>query len=520
MTVYLVGAGPGDPGLLTVRGAQVLATADVVVHDRLAEVSLLELAPPAAERIDVGKSPGGPVRQDEINALLVERGLAGQAVVRLKGGDPFVFGRGGEEAAALLAAGVPFEVVPGVSAAVGVPAYAGIPVTHRGLSTSFSVVTGHSRHAVDDDIDWESLARVGDTVVVLMGVAHRAEIAQRLIRGGAPPSTPVAAIRWGTRPDQRTIRTTLGELHACPLEPPVTMVIGQVAGLDLPWFETRPLFGRRVVVTRARHQASGLVERLRAVGAETVEMPTIEIVDPDDGGDTLRAVAARVREYDWVCFTSANAVERFLACVRDARALADVRVAAIGPGTAAALAAAGILADLVPARSLAEGLVDAFPDPTELVTRDPARGGRTVTSSVPVDAGADVDAAYSSRRVLLPQAAGARPVLADGLAAKGWTVEVVHAYRTVPAVPPAEVLAAAAKADAIAFTSASTVTAYLAAAGSGAMPPVIACIGPVTAAAAEAEGLAVTVTASDHTLDGLVAVLVDALGPPASLSGA
>ena len=190
MTVYLVGAGPGDPGLITVRGAQVLAMADVVVHDRLAEASLLDLAPATAERIDVGKSPGGPVRQDEINALLVERGRAGQAVVRLKGGDPFVFGRGGEEAAALLAAGVAFEVVPGVSAAVGVPAYAGIPVTHRGLSTSFTVVTGHSRHQVDDDIDWDALARVGDTIVVLMGVAHRAEIADRLMAGARRPTRP------------------------------------------------------------------------------------------------------------------------------------------------------------------------------------------------------------------------------------------------------------------------------------------------------------------------------------------
>ncbi len=516
MTVWLVGAGPGDPGLLTVRGAQVLAAADVVVHDRLAEASLLDLAPAGAERIDVGKSPGGPVRQDEINALLVERGRAGQAVVRLKGGDPFVFGRGGEEAEALLAAGVPFEVVPGVSAAVGVPAYAGIPVTHRGLSTSFTVVTGHSRHAVDDDIDWEALARVGDTLVVLMGVAHRAEIATRLMAGGAPPSTPVAAIRWGTRPDQRTVRTTLGELHACALEPPVTMVIGQVAALDLPWFESRALFGRRVVVTRARHQASGLVERLRNLGAEAIEVPTIEIVDPDDGGLALRSAAARVRDYDWVCLTSPNAVGRFLACLRDARALGDVRVAAIGPGTASALAAAGIVAELVPERSLAEDLVDAFPEPDavppslELVTLHPPRGGASVTSSTSAGPG--------SGRVLLPQAAGARPVLADGLAAKGWAVDVAHAYRTVPASPPADLLASAAKADAIAFTSASTVTAYLAAAGPAAVPPVVACIGPVTAAAAEAEGLTVTVTATDHTLDGLVVAVVGALSrPPAGL---
>ena len=395
MTVYLVGAGPGDPGLLTVRGAEVLGRADVVVHDRLAEASLLDLAPPAAECIDVGKSPGGPVHQDAINALLVERGAAGQEVVRLKGGDPFVFGRGGEEAAALLAAGVPFEVVPGVSSAVGVPAYAGVPVTHRGLSTSFTVVTGHSRHAVDHDINWEGLAKVGDTLVVLMGVAHRAEIAARLMAGGLAPSTPVAAVRWGTRPDQRTVRTTLADLHRCELEPPVTLVIGKVAGLDLRWFESRPLFGRRVVVTRARHQAPALSDRLRRVGAEPVEVPTVEIADPDDGGTALRHAARQVRRFDWVCFTSTNAVDRFLACLPDSRAFgAYTRVAAVGPGTAAALAAAGIVADLVPERSLAEGLVAAFPAGPGLA--------------------------------LLPQAAGARDVLARGLEAKGWAVEVVH----------------------------------------------------------------------------------------------
>ncbi len=492
MTVWLVGAGPGDPGLLTVRGAQVLATADVVVHDRLAEASLLDLAPPTAERIDVGKSPGGPVHQDEINDLLVARGLAGQRVVRLKGGDPFVFGRGGEEAAALLAAGVPFEVVPGVSAAVGVPAYAGIPVTHRGLSTSFTVVTGHSRHAVDDDIDWESLARVGDTVVVLMGVAHRAEIASRLMSGGAPPSTPVAAIRWGTRPDQRTVRTTLGELHACPLEPPVTMVIGRVAGLDLPWFESRPLFGRRVVVTRARHQASGLVERLRAVGAEPVEVPTIEIVDPDDGGQSL-AGGGRPRP---------GLRLGVLHLGQCRRALRRLPRATPGPWATSGWPPS----DRAPP--------PPWPGPASSPTSSPSvRWPRVWSTCSPSRmAPATLGLGSGSGRVLLPQAAGARPVLADGLAAKGWTVEVAPAYRTVPATPSAEVLAAAGKADAIAFTSASTVTAYLAAAGAAAVPPVVACIGPVTAAAAEAEGVAVTVTATDHTLDGLVSALVSFLG--------
>jgi uroporphyrinogen III methyltransferase/synthase len=470
MTVYLVGAGPGDPGLLTVRGAELLARADVIVHDRLSEISLLELAPAGAERVDVGKSPGAPVAQEEINALLVERGRRGLCVVRLKGGDPFVFGRGGEEALALAEAGVAFEVVPGISAAVAVPAYAGIPVTHRTLSTSFTVVTGHSRHAVDDDVDWDALARAADTIVVLMGVAHRAEIAARLQAGGLPASTPVAAVRWGTRPGQRTVRTTLGELGDVVLEPPVTIVIGKVAGLDLRWFEGRELFGRRVVVTRARAQASSLVEKLRALGAETIELPTIEIAgEPLDG-----LVPA---SYDWVAFTSVNAVERVLAGLRDARAFGSAQVAAVGPGTSAALAARGIVADLVPASAVAEALVEAFP------------------------AGAG--------RVLLPQAAAARPVLADGLRAKGWTVDVVEAYRTIPARPSDDALAAAAKADAIAFTSSSTVTSWLALGAP--LPPVVACIGPVTAATAAEHGVPVTVVATEHTVDGLVDALVAAL---------
>ena len=484
MTVYLVGAGPGDPGLLTVRAAEVLARADVVVHDRLAEVSLLDLAPPAAERIDVGKSPGAPIAQDAINAVLVERGRAGLEVVRLKGGDPFVFGRGGEEAEALMEAGVPFEVVPGVSAAIAVPAYAGVPVTHRGLSTSFTVVTGHSRHQVDNQTDWEALAQVGATIVVLMGVAHRGEIADRLMAGGMPPGTPVAAVRWGTRPVQRTLRTTIAGLGAIELEPPVTMVIGRVAGLDLGWFESRPLFGRQVVVTRARSQAYRLSDQLRRLGAEALELATIEIADPDDGGTALRSAAARAGDYGWVAFTSVNAVERLFACLHDARHLGPARVAAVGPGTAEALAARGVVADLVPSPSLADALVEAFP---------PGPG-----------------------RVLVPQAAAARPVLASGLAVKGWDVEVVEAYRTRPATPSPDALAAAAKADAIAFTSSSTVENWLAVAGPASTPPVVACIGPVTAETAVSHGLRPTVVAAEHTVDGLVAALVGALAPAAA----
>ncbi|MEW6155163.1 MAG: uroporphyrinogen-III C-methyltransferase [Actinomycetota bacterium] len=493
MTVYLVGAGPGDPGLLTRRGAEVLARADVVAYDRLLDLSLLDLAPPEAELVDVGKSPGGPINQEGINALLVERGRAGLEVVRLKGGDPFVLGRGGEEAAALLEAGVPFEVVPGVTSAVAVPAYAGVPVTHRGLSTSFTVVTGHSRHATDTDVDWAALARAGGTLVVLMGMAHRHEIAQRLVAGGLAPSTPVAAVRWGTFPGQHTVRSTLAGLAELDLEPPVVLVIGKVAALDLAWFtppdpRDLPLAGRRVVVCRARHQVSGLAERLRALGAEVVRVPVIDIAGPGDGGDALAAAAASLAagDHDWALFTSANAVDALFAHLRDARDLAGVQVAAVGPGTASALAARGVVADLVPATSVAEALAAAVVEATD---GQPARA-------------------------LLPQAAAARPALAEGLRAAGWQVTAVEAYRTVAAVPPAHLLEAAASAHAIAFTSASTVDAYLEAAGPGRLPPVVVCIGPVTAEAARRQGLAVTATAATHDLDGLAAALVTTLTPP------
>ena len=475
MTVYLVGAGPGDPGLLTVRGAEVLARADVVVHDRLAQASLLDLVPAGAERIDVGKRPGGPVKQDAINRLLVERGGAGQEVVRLKGGDPYVFGRGGEEALALLEAGVPFEVVPGVTAAVAVPAYAGVPLTHRGLSTSFTVVTGHREHGADRATDWEGLGRAGGTIVVLMGVAHRDDFVPRLMAGGLSPDTPVVAVRWGTRPDQRTVRTTLAALPDAQLEPPITIVIGRVAGLDLAWFERRPLFGRRVVVTRAHGQAPELARRLEAAGAEVLEVPTIALADPADGGTALVAAAARARSYQWVVFTSANAVDRFIPLLRDGRDLALARIAAIGPGTAAALADHRLVADLVPQRFVAEALLDAFPDPQ----------GHGDT-------------------VLIPSAAGARPVLAEGLRARGWGVDVVEAYRTEPVTPAPEVLAEVTKADAIAFASASAVRSFVEAAGAGAAPAAVVCIGPVTAEAARAAGLTVAATAEAATLDGLV----------------
>jgi uroporphyrinogen III methyltransferase/synthase len=468
VTVYLVGAGPGDPGLLTVRGAELLRRADVVVHDRLAESSLLDLAPESAERIDVGKRPGGPVDQEAINAILVEKGAAGLEVVRLKGGDPFVFGRGGEEAQALADAGIPFEVVPGITSAVAVPAYAGVPVTHRGLSTSFTVVTGHSRHEPEHDTDWAALARAGDTVVVLMGVAHRGDIADALMAGGLAADTPVCAVQWGTRPQQSTVRTTLGAMADTPMEPPSTIVIGKVAGLELTWFEDRPLFGVRVLVTRSRQQASGLSAGLRALGAHVIEVPTIAIADPAAGGSGLADAARRVGDYDWVVFTSVNAVERFLPLVGDARRFGRARIAAVGPATAAALAARTLIPDLIPPEAVAESVLAVFPN---------ERG---------------------SGRVLVPQGNLARDVLAEGLRERGWEVDVVEAYRTVPAAPPAAV----PEADVITFTSSSTVTNYMAMGLP--VPPVVASIGPITTKTAEDHGLTVDVTAEEHTVEGLI----------------
>ncbi|MEA3077938.1 MAG: uroporphyrinogen methyltransferase / synthase [Actinomycetota bacterium] len=474
MTVYLVGAGPGDPGLLTVRGAELLRGADVVVYDRLSVSSLLDLAPPAAERISVGKTPRGPsTPQEEINALLVERGRAGKTVVRLKGGDPFVFARGGEEAAALAAAGVAFEVVPGITSAIAAPAYAGVPLTQRGYATSFTVVTGHEDPWAATETDWAAVARVGGTIVVLMGVSTRAEIARRLMAGGLAGDTPVAAVQWGTRPDQRSVRTTLSGLRGVDVSSPAVLVIGAVAALDAGWFEQRPLFGRRIVVTRSREQASELRSALEALGAEVLEVPTIRI-EPL-GVDLAPGLVGA----EWVVLTSANAAALVCGSLRDARGFGSTKVAAIGPGTAAVVEDFGVRPDLVPDRHVGEGLVEVFP--------------------------------VGSGRVFLPQAADARPVVADGLRAKGWTVDAVTAYGTEP-VPVAPAVAERVRtADAITFTSSSTVKNFVAGAGRSSLPPVVACIGPVTADTAHALGVPVTVVAAPHTVEGLVSAVAEVL---------
>lgn len=489
--VYLVGAGPGDPGLLTRRGEALLRQAEVVVYDRLVAPELLELCPASAERVFVGKEGGRhPIPQQEINRLLVEHGRAGRRVVRLKGGDPFVFGRGGEEALALAEAGVPFEIVPGVTSAIAAPAYAGIPVTHRGLASSVAFVTGHEDPTKGESaLDWPALARGADTLVFLMGVEHLEEIVQRLLAAGRPAEQPVALVRWGTTAQQERILATLGTVLAAArergLKPPAVLVAGEVVRLaeKLSWFERRPLHGRRVLVTRARDQASVLAARLAELGAEPIEFPTIRI-EPLADPAPLDAALERLGDFAWVVLTSANGVQAVFARLeaqgRDARAFAGVRVAAIGPATASALSARGLRADFVP-RAFTSAAIAA-----ELAPQ-----------------------VRPDERILLLRADIAPPSLAEELTARGAQVESVAAYRTVPDHgnrQRLEELLAQRAIDMVTFTSASTVRNLVDSLGNTALleAPLIACIGPVTAAAARSLGLRVDVEATVHTIDGLL----------------
>jgi uroporphyrinogen III methyltransferase/synthase len=479
--VHLVGAGPGDPGLLTLRAVELLGAADVVLHDRLIPAGALEHAP-QAELIYVGKQGGGPqMPQEEINRLLLEHARAGKRVVRLKGGDPFVFGRGGEEALLLREAGIDVEVAPGVTAGVAAPAYAGIPVTHRELASGVAFITGHE----DPDkpgtaIDWAALARFPGTLVFYMGVRALPRIAERLIAEGRPASEPVAVVERGTLPGQRTLVATLADVAeragAAAIRAPAITLVGPVAALHEPlaWLERRPLHGRSVAVTRARAQASPLAARLRELGADVVEAPAIRI-EPRD--DALPDPAG----YDLLCVTSPNGAELLMDRLRDARDLAGVRVAAIGPGTARVLRARGIEPDVVPARAVAEGLVEALAD-------------------VPLE------------RVLIAGAAETRPVLADALRERGATVDEVALYATVAEPLDDAARAAATGADYLLLASGSAVRFFARAAGDGAFDgPRIASIGPATSAELRAHGREPDLEADPHTPDGLVAaVLADA----------
>jgi uroporphyrinogen III methyltransferase/synthase len=494
--VFLIGAGPGDPGLLTLRGAEALAKADVIVYDYLANPLLLNHARPEAEQIYVGKRAGShTLSQDEINALLAERAMRGQRVARLKGGDPFVFGRGGEEALALAEAAVPFEVIPGITSAVAAPAYAGIPVTHRGLSSSFAVITGHEDPTKEaSSIDWSRLATGIDTLVFLMGVGNLPHIVEQLLAHGRPSETPAATVRWGTMPDQETISGTLADIadrvRAAGLKPPAVTVIGPVAALreTLCWFEKRPLFGQRILVTRTRQQASTLSARLRDLGAEAIELPTIRIMPPDDWGPLDRAIDT-LANYDWIVFTSVNGVrffwERLTLAGLDARALHGVGLAAIGPATAGALESHGLCPDYVPSTFVAEAIAVGLGD---------VRG----------------------KQILLPRADIARPALAEYLDRGGARVDEITAYRTVqPELDVAQLGELLSNVTVATFTSSSTVRnlAALAHQADLNLPRVldgktIACIGPITAGTAQEIGLWVHVIANQYTIDGLVEALV------------
>ena len=504
--VYLVGAGPGDPGLITVKGRQCIEDAQVVVYDYLAAPALLQHAQNDAELIYVGKKGGEhTLSQDAINALLVKKAKAGQQVCRLKGGDPFIFGRGGEEAEALAANGIPFEVVPGVTSAVAAAAYAGIPLTHRKLTATLAFITGHEDPQKEEsNIDWDALACGIGTLVFFMGVKNLPDIARRLIAHGRPADTPAAVVRWGTTPSQQTVAGTLADItervKEAGLKAPAIIVVGEVVQLrqTLKWFENRPLLGKRIVVTRAREQASDLVKRLSDLGAECLEYPTIRVVAPHNAAP-LDAALDNLSSYDWIVFTSVNGVkfffERLFDRARDVRSLNNLKIAAIGPATAAELFSHGFKSDIVPDDYRAEAVVESF---------------------------RKVD--LKGKKILLPRAAEARPVLPEELRKMGARVDIVTAYFTEKVKDNAEPLIgqlAAKTIDLITFTSSSTVKNFKALLPAENFKDLIAgatiaSIGPITTATAAELGFEVQITAASYTIPGLCAAILSYYGSRAT----
>ena len=489
-TVFLVGAGPGDPELITIKALRRIRQADVILYDSLANPALLDEAPPHCERIDVGKRPGAQARQQErINRLMAARAAKGLRVVRLKGGDPFLFGRGGEEMATLEQAGIAFEVVPGITSAIAAPAYAGIPVTQRAIAPHVTFLTGH-RESLDalPEIDWHALGQLGGTLVVLMGVRNRGEVARRLIQAGRSVDTPVAVVQDGTLPGQTTVRCTLGTLADVDVRSPAAIVVGEVAASDFPWFERLPLFGRRVMITRSRNQAGDLRGMLMGLGAEVLVAPAIEIAGPPDWLPVDAAIGELDR-FDWLVFASGNAIERFLERVRslhgNLNVLTDVRVAVVGRKSAEKVRSYGLHVDLCPLRHTASDLAEQF---------------------------AEVNA--SGLRVLIPRAEKGRRTIPDALRAQGARVREVVVYRTVkPPVIPQQVVERLKRreVDLVIFSSPSAALNCVDLFKQFGMPQLAqafpaACIGPTTAETARNLGFAVVAQAAEQEvgITGLV----------------
>lgn len=493
MKVYLIGAGPGDPGLLTLKGKAILEKADVVVYDALANDALLAHARPDAEKIYVGKVAGDhALPQGQINALIIAKAQEGKIVARLKGGDPYIFGRGGEEAEELLEAGVPFEEVPGISSTIAGPAYAGIPLTHRSFASSVTLITGHENPDKPGSVHrWDALARSASTLVFVMGMKNLPDISKNLVSAGLSADTPAALVHWGTTARHRSLVATIATLPARAVEEgftnPSVIVVGGVVSLHdkLNWFEQKPLLGRGVVVTRAREQASGLAAMLAELGAEVVQFPTIQITPLDDYAEIDAAISRRA-SYQWIVFTSVNGVkyfwQRLTQAGLDSRALGGMKVAAIGPATADALLAKGIAPDFIPERYVAEGVVEGM-----------------------------LALGMAGQRVLVPRAREAREVLPEQLRAAGATVDVIAVYATVPALSRKdEVLEmlAQGRIHCVTFGSSSTVDNFLGAISADTLkkyPAVqLAAIGPVTATTLAKHGLPCHIQPKDFTIPALV----------------
>lgn len=497
--VYLVGAGPGDPKLITLKGLECIKKADVLVYDRLASPRLLSHARPDAELIYVGKSPERhAMRQDEINQLLVDKARQGKVVTRLKGGDPFVFGRGGEEAEALVENGFPFEVVPGITSAIAVPAYAGIPVTHRNCTSTLAIITGNEDPTKEDSsINWKKIATGAGTLVFLMGMANLPAITRRLIEHGRPADTPVGLVRWGTRPEQQTMVGTLEDIAQrakdAGFSNPAIIIVGEVVALreKLRWFEKKPLFGQRILVTRSREQASVLSEAIETLGGEPFEFPTINVIEPADYGpmdDAIRNIAS----YKWVIFTSVNGVLFFINRLKhlekDIRDLKDIKICAIGPKTKEALETHGLKVEYVPGEYRAEEIIAGLENKLN-----------------PTD------------RVLLPRADIARKVLPEALSRMGAEVNEVIAYRTVMGGGNSELarrLLAEGQMQMVTFTSSSTVRNFVQLLNASNLKDLmknvtVASIGPITSKTALELGLKVDIEAKEYTIDGLMQAILE-----------